>query len=78
MRLSTFSDHCIRDSSFLRTGTGRFSNIGVATSPGHKAAARMPFLHSFMLTLSLRFGRDSYVPNFSASASKSAAITSHS
>ncbi len=30
-------------------GTGRFSRIGVATSPGSTEVARMPFMHSSML-----------------------------
>ncbi|MND00471.1 hypothetical protein D3C83_191020 [compost metagenome] len=30
-------------------GTGRFSMIGVATSPGRIEVARIPFMHSSML-----------------------------
>src|SRR5205814_1139363 len=33
-------------------GTGRFSRIGVATSPGSSDVARMPFTHSSMLIVS--------------------------
>ena len=35
-------------------GTGRFSRIGVATSPGRIEVARMPFTHSSMLIDSVR------------------------
>jgi hypothetical protein len=45
-------------SIFARTsgggGTGRFSRIGVATSPGSTEVARMPFTPSSMLIDSVR------------------------
>ena len=35
------------------TGIGRLSRMGVATSPGHTAVARMPWMHSSMFRLSV-------------------------
>ena len=44
-------------SIFARTcgegGTGRFSRIGVAASPGSTEVARMPLVHSSMLSCSV-------------------------
>ncbi len=39
----------MRARSSCEGGTGRFSRIGVATSPGRIDVARMPFMHSSML-----------------------------
>ena len=39
----------MRSRSCCGGGTGRFSRIGVATSPGSTEVARMPFMHSSML-----------------------------
>ena len=39
----------MRARSSFEGGTGRFSMIGVATSPGRMEVARMPCMHSSML-----------------------------